>query len=99
WSVASVFVIPLIVMDAQTANPITLIKNSAGILRRTWGESLIGFVGIRLMSGLVLIFSIGFLIAAAAISAMLHSVWIWALTFILWFAAMFVLSYLSGIAS
>jgi len=98
WSVASVFVIPLIVME-QIANPITMLKNSAGILKRTWGESLIGFVGIRLMSGIIFFFSIGFLIAAGVISAMTHSVWIGAAAFVLWFTAMIVLSYLCSIAS
>lgn len=98
WSVASVFVIPLIVME-QIANPVTMLKNSAGILKRTWGESLIGFVGIRLMSGILFFFSLGFLIAAGVVSAMLHSGWIMAIAFALWFVAMIVLSYLSSIAS
>ena len=98
WSIASVFVVPLIVME-QISNPLILLKNSAGILKRTWGESLIGFVGIRLMSALIFFFSIGFLVAAGVVSAMLHSGWIIAVAVALWFAAVIVLSYLSSIAS
>jgi len=98
WSVAAVFVIPLIVQE-ETANPITMLKNSAGILRRTWGESLIGFVGIRLLSGIISILSIGFLIAAGAIAAMTHHWWIFGVVLVLWLAAMFALSYLSNVAS
>jgi len=36
WSIAAVFVIPVIVREDQTANPVALLKRSAGILRRTW---------------------------------------------------------------
>jgi hypothetical protein len=82
----------------QTANPITMMKNSAGILKRTWGESLIGFVGIRLLGGIILLISLGYLIVAGVISAMLGSVWIIVAAFVVWFAAMIVFSYLSGIA-
>ncbi|HXF11182.1 MAG TPA: DUF6159 family protein [Desulfuromonadaceae bacterium] len=98
WSVAAVFVIPLIVQE-ETSNPLTMLKNSAGILRRTWGESLIGFVGIRLVSGIILILSMGFLFAAGAIAATTHQWWIATTVFITWFITMFVLSYLSNVAS
>jgi len=36
WSIASVFVIPIIVREEQDANPVSLLKKSAGILKRTW---------------------------------------------------------------
>ena len=99
WSIASVFVIPVIVQDDQIANPLTMVKNSAGILKRTWGESLIGYVGINLAGGLVLVLSIGFIIAAGAISAALGNFWIFGVVFALWFVAIMVFSYLSSIAS
>lgn len=99
WSIASVFVIPIIVQEEQNANPIAMLKNSAGILKRTWGESLIGYVGINLVGGLVMVLSIGFLVAAGAISAAVNNYWILGVVFVLWFIAIILFSYLSSIAS
>jgi len=46
WSVASVFVVPVIIREEKYANPVRFVKTSAAILKRTWGESLIGYLGI-----------------------------------------------------
>lgn len=98
WSVASVFVIPLIVQDQENSNPITMLKNSAYILKRTWGESLIGYIGISLASGVTGILLFGILIAAAIVSAMLHNFWILAVIAPLWLVMMITISYLTSIA-
>jgi len=50
WSVACIFVIPTLVRDIETKSPIKLLQNSVGTLRRTWGETIVGFVGIQLFS-------------------------------------------------
>jgi hypothetical protein len=57
WSVASVFAIPVLVEETPTENPITVLRRSAQVLRQTWGESLIGYVGASLGEG-VLIFGV-----------------------------------------
>lgn len=54
WSVASIFAIPVIIRDGNP-NPLVLLRNSAGTLRKTWGESLIGYVGLTLGSWVVLL--------------------------------------------
>ena len=46
WSVASIFVIPVIIREEKSASPLKLLKTSALMLKRTWGESVIGFLGI-----------------------------------------------------
>jgi hypothetical protein len=97
WSVASVFVIPIIVQD-EHANPITMLKNSAGILKRTWGESLIGYLGIRLASGLIMIASMVLLIGTLVGSIVLNNYWPIAIVGAFWIVAMFVLSYLTSVA-
>jgi hypothetical protein len=97
WSVAAVFVIPIIVQD-ENSNPITMLKNSAGILKRTWGESLIGYVGIRLASGLVFLLSMGILVSVFIVSMMLNNYWLIAFVGVLWLVAMVVLSYLTSVA-
>jgi hypothetical protein len=57
WSVASVFVIPIMVREAGT-NPVMLLKTSAATLRKTWGEALIGYVGITLGAQIVVLGSV-----------------------------------------
>ena len=51
WAVASVFAIPALVCDAELTNPFTALKRSASIIRRTWGETLIGFAGLHVITG------------------------------------------------
>jgi hypothetical protein len=48
WGVATYFVVPVLVTEG--VGPITALKRSSGILRRTWGESLAGSGGLGLIS-------------------------------------------------
>jgi hypothetical protein len=43
WSVASIFIIPVIIREEKISNPLKLLKTSALIWKNTWGESVIGF--------------------------------------------------------
>lgn len=65
WAVASVFAVPAIVCDPELANPFTALKRSASIIRRTWGETLIGFAGLHIITGIGV-----FLLFLAAIAVM-----------------------------
>jgi hypothetical protein len=56
WSVASVFAIPIIVRE-EDPNPLTLIRNSATTIRKTWGDGLVGFVRIGIFSTLLFVVS------------------------------------------
>jgi len=60
WSVACIFIIPTLVRDAETVNPVKLLRNSAGTLKRTWGELVIGHVGLEMAFGAVTMFLIVF---------------------------------------
>jgi hypothetical protein len=53
WSVMTYFVVPVLVVER--VGPIDAIKRSMEILRRTWGESLIGNVGLDLFVFLLFI--------------------------------------------
>jgi len=53
WSVACIFIIPTLVRDTETTNPVKLLRQSAGTLKRTWGELVVGFVGLELVFGLI----------------------------------------------
>ena len=46
WSVASIFIIPVIIRERKTSNPLKLLKTSALTLKKTWGETVIGYIGI-----------------------------------------------------
>ena len=47
WSVAAVFAIPVLIRH-EDSNPVAVLRDSAGTLKRTWGETLVGFAGIQL---------------------------------------------------
>ena len=58
WSIAALFVIPVIVTEELTnRNPFSYLKKSSSIIVKTWGESLVGYVGFGTLNGLVFICS------------------------------------------
>lgn len=65
WNVATIFVIPSLVY--RGLGPIDSIKNSVGVLKKTWGETLIKYLGMGytffliFLSGTSLFLLIGFL--------------------------------------
>lgn len=50
WAVVTYFALPVLVVEGL--GPISAVKRSSAILRKTWGESLTGSVGIGLRIGL-----------------------------------------------
>ena len=68
WSLATFMVVPVLV--AQDVGPIAAVKESAGLLKRSWGENLIGNGGIGIAFGLitfaVMIVGIGLTVFGAA---------------------------------
>ncbi len=48
WSVASVFVIPVLVLEEHPDNPIGVVKQSASVISKAWGESLGGYAGLQI---------------------------------------------------
>jgi hypothetical protein len=52
WSVATFLVVPVLVVE--NIGPLEAIKRSTGYLRRTWGEQIIGNVGIGLVFGILM---------------------------------------------
>jgi hypothetical protein len=99
WSVACVFVIPVLVCEEETVNPLLILKKSAVTLRKTWGESLIGYAGIRFGGALVSVASLLWLGGAVALSISLKSYWLIGGAMALWVAAMIALSYVTSVAS
>jgi hypothetical protein len=53
WAIATFLVVP--VLAARDIGPIEAIKESASLLRKTWGENLIGQAGLGLAFGLIFV--------------------------------------------
>lgn len=69
WNVATFLVVPVLVVEG--VGPVEAIKRSAGLLRKTWGEQLIGNVGIGLVFGLL---TLGVFIVGGLLVALLASI-------------------------
>jgi len=99
WSVAAVFVIPVIVRKEQNANPISVLRDSAGILKRTWGEALIGYIGLSFANTLIVLGSVVVIAGAIVGSAALNNFWLAAFVVPLWLLLLFAWSYVTSVAS
>ena len=98
WSVASVFVIPVLIVE-PSINPVTVLRKSASTLKKTWGESLAGYLGLQFGGFLVLGFSILFIGGAIFASVALNNFWILAGAGIAWIFALIAFGYLTSVAS
>ena len=56
WTVATYLVVPVVV--AQDVGPFEAVKQSAALLKKTWGENLIGQVGLSAAFGFIFLFVI-----------------------------------------
>jgi hypothetical protein len=72
WTVATFLVVP--VLASKDVGPIEAVKHSAELLKRSWGENLIGNGGIGIVFGLFLMLAV--LVGAALVvgAAMTHSI-------------------------
>ena len=98
WSVASVFAIPVLIREGGT-NPLAMLRHSAAMLRKTWGESLVGYVGLTLGSWIILFGSLAFLAGAIMLTVMLHSPVPILLAIVVWLGVMLSLAYFVAVAS
>jgi len=62
WSVATFLVVPILAATDQ--GPIEAVRHSSGMLKRTWGENLIGNAGIHV------VFMLGYMLLAAVIAVL-----------------------------
>ena len=99
WSIAAVFAIPVIVRDEETVNPFSVLKKSAMTLTQTWGESLIGYIGIGAISSIVTVGSMVMLAAGLAVSMQLRNYWLLGCCIAGWLAFIVAWGYLMNVAS
>jgi len=67
WSVTSVFAIPVIIREDRSVNPLRHLKKSASVIKKTWGEALVGYVGFSSISGVLILASIGLFTVAIVV--------------------------------
>lgn len=99
WSIACVFVIPVIVVDEEASNPFIVLKKSVVTLTQTWGESLIAYAGVSVGGAFIILTSLVWLAAWIAMASMLKLSWLILVGFAGWFLGIIVLGYLSSVAS
>lgn len=100
WSAASVFVIPVLVMDEEAgSNPVAVLRRSAETLRKAWGEAVIGFLGIQFGGVIVLLASIVLLGVSGYLSATLRTPWVFGGTFVFWLLGLFSFVYLMSVGN
>lgn len=98
WSVAAVFAIPVIIRRTDR-NPLVVLRDSASTLKRTWGESLIGFVGIQLLGVFFVATSLLFGIIGIVGLIVLNQGWLFASAIGFWLLAVLVGSFIVSIAT
>jgi hypothetical protein len=98
WSLASVFVIPVLIVEPG-ANPINVLRKSASTLKKTWGESLAGYVGLQFGGALVFVVSLAFLIGSAFLASALKSGAVMGVAVVLWVFGLLAFAYLTNVAS
>jgi len=55
WSTVTVFAIPVLIREENQSNPLNYLKYSAKLIKRTWGEGVIGFIAITMFSWLLIL--------------------------------------------
>ncbi len=99
WSVACIFVVPVLVMETESVDPFGMLKKSALTIKQAWGEALIGFVGVQVGSWLVALGSVVFVGLALAVSVVTQSIWFAVVSGLIWFLGIVTLSYITSVAN
>jgi hypothetical protein len=99
WSVASIFAIPILVREPSLANPFAVLGRSAETIKRTWGEMLSGYIGMKGSNVLFFWASILAWLWAGLAAYLLGNAWVLAVAGALWIFCLIVYSYLASVAS
>jgi hypothetical protein len=95
WNIVTFFVVPTLAIEG--VGPITAIKASFETIKRTWGESLIGNIGVSTAIGILALVPIPIIIAVCFTGSAWIILSVVALSVIYWLALAVVGSCLSGI--
>jgi hypothetical protein len=74
WTIATYLVVPVLV--ARDVGPIDAVKESAALLKKTWGENVIGQVGLGAAFAFIFIGVILCSVVVVALAALTHSIFL-----------------------
>jgi len=99
WSVATIFAIPVIIQEQSIRNPVKILQQSAGTLKRTWGEGLLGYIGFSAGNWAVFLVSLIPLLLVSGLAYLTHAKWIFGIALVLWIVCLLAVAYVASVAS
>jgi hypothetical protein len=87
WQLASLFVLPVLVRETNSVNPLGFLRSAALLLTRTWGESLVGYAGTQVIGRVVVAISLPLLVLSVVASLLYNGAVLMTivLIFLVWF--------------
>jgi hypothetical protein len=98
WSIASMFAIPVIINEDVVVSPIETLKRSAKTIKKTWGEALIGYVGLEVSVGLFVFPPLLLVIASFFVSMAINNFWLFGFICLCWILGLIILGYIIAVA-
>ena len=95
WNIVTFFVVPVIVVE--DGSPVAALKKSGSMLKRTWGENVIGNAGIGIVLFLAAMAPIPLVVLGFASGSMVAGVALAAVAVLYWIALSVVGASLSGV--
>lgn len=74
WTIATFFVVPVLVVEG--VGPIAAIKRSVGVLRKSWGETLISNIGLSAFAFVLALVGFALLAGGIVLGVVLNQVWV-----------------------
>jgi hypothetical protein len=90
--------IPVIIQEQPMRNPMRILQQSAMTLKRTWGEGLIGYLGLSAGSTVIFLCSPPPLLLAGAAALIFKSVLLIVFAGVIWVLGLLLMTYVSGVA-
>jgi hypothetical protein len=84
WSVAAVFVIPVMIQEPSVCNPMEILRKSALTLKRKWGEGLTGYAGFATGSLALALWVVVPIFMAAALGRFVNGIWLMVMAGFIW---------------
>jgi|CXWL01.1.fsa_nt_gi hypothetical protein len=97
WSVAVIFVVPVLVVE-EVPTPLDALKRSAALIRKTWGEALVGYAGLQLGAIGMAISGVWLIGMAVFIRQFTDAAFPFVVMFLTWLIAAVAFSYAMGVA-
>ena len=72
WAIVSTFAVPVIVASNEPVGPITAVRRSAGIFKKTWGQNFVGGLSMASIFAVAFLGWIGLLVGAVVLAFASH---------------------------